>query len=124
MAENMFELVGRISWKDCKATDNGSFIVKVCLGQKTYKKDNEGKNIWNNYFITFIDAPKVNNGIASTFADNVKVDDYVRIKGVLNIDSFIPKNSTDGKKISNISLIGKTFKKVVWDDFEKSFIDA
>lgn len=124
MAENMFELIGRVSWIDFKALDNGMCITKCCIGQKTAKKDNEGKNIWNNFFVSFIDSPDAKNGLACAFREKVKVEEYVHIKGVLNIDRFIPKNTTDGKKIENISLIGRTFCAVKWDEFEKRYIDV
>lgn len=118
MAENMFELVGRVGWVDCSATEKGTFIVKINLGVKKNKEE------WNNFFITFLDSIDSKYKTAENFAEKIKVNDYVRIKGILNIDKFTPKNSVDNKPVEKISLIGRTFNAVKWDEFEKRFIDV
>ena len=59
MADNYFELVGRVGWVDCKYTEAGTIITKITLGCNTGRKDKEGKFIYNNYFIC------VFNGICS-----------------------------------------------------------
>lgn len=118
MAENMFELVGRVGWKECKVSDKGTLFTKINLGCKKNKEE------WNNFFITFIDSPDSKSKIAERLGDSVKVDDYVRIKGILSIDKFTPKDSVDNKPVEKISLIGRTFCAVKWDDFEKRFIDV
>lgn len=96
MAENYFELVGRIGWMDYKPTEKG--------------------------FITFLNSINTKNPIAENLSDSHKVGDYIRVKGILNIDKFTPKNSD--KAIENISLIGKSFNAVKFDSFEKRFVDV
>lgn len=123
MAQNMFELIGRISWIDFKTFENGTAITKLCIGQKTSKKDNEGKPIYNNFFVTFIDSPVSKETLACNLFDRYKKDDYIHVKGLLNIDKYIPKNTTDNKMVENISLIGRTFCGVHWDEFEKRYVD-
>lgn len=115
MAENYFELVGRIGWIDYKPTEKG-FITKVCLGVKKNKEE------YLNFFITFLNSINTKNPIAGNLSDSHKVGDYIRVKGILNIDKFTPKNSD--KAVENISLIGKSFNAVKFDSFEKRFVDV
>ena len=121
MADNYFELVGRVGWIDCKYTDAGAIITKITLGCNTGRKDREGKYIYNNYFITFICSAEAQNRTAEDIAENVKKGNYIRVQGNLNIDKFIPKNSA--KEVENISLIGRQCNFVKFDEFEKRYID-
>ena len=77
--------------------------------------------IFNNYFITFICSAEAQNRTAEDIAENVKKGNYIRVQGNLNIDKFIPKNSA--KEVENISLIGRQFNFVKFDEFEKRYID-
>ena len=52
----------------------------------------------------------------------VKKGDYIRVKGAISIDRFIPKNSA--KEVENISLIGRYYNFVEFDEFEKKYIDV
>ncbi len=122
MADNYFELVGRVGWVDCKYTESGATITKITLGCNTGRKDKDGKPIYNNYFITFICGAEAQNRTAEEIADNVKKGNYIRVQGNLNIDKFIPKNST--KEVENISLIGRYYNFVKFDEFEKRYIDV
>lgn len=115
MAENYFELVGRIGWLDYKSTEKG-FITKICLGVKKNKEE------YHNFFITFLNAIASKDPVAENLSDTHRVGDYIRVKGILNIDRFTPKNSD--KEIENISLIGKSFNAVKFDSFEKRFVDV
>lgn len=117
MAENYYELVGKLTWVDVKYYENGTCIVKTFLAQRTNKKDKEGKAIYNTFLITFIDSENSKSRIAELFGENCVKDDYVRIKGYLTIDRFIPKGAA--KEVENISLIGRAFNKVEYDEFEK-----
>jgi len=121
MAENYYELVGKLTWVDVKYYENGTCIVKTFLAQRTNKKDKEGKAIYNTFLITFIDSENSKSRIAELFGENCVKDDYVRIKGYLTIDRFIPKGAA--KEVENISLIGRAFNKVEYDEFEKRYVD-
>lgn len=112
MAENLFELVGKITWVNFESFESGTCVCKTFLSQRTSKKDDEGKTIFNSFLITFIDAVNGRKKIAADYADNVKKDDYVRIKGYITIDKFKPKNSTEDKEVERISLIGIKYNKV------------
>lgn len=72
MADNYFELVGRVGWIDCKCTDAGTIITKITLGSNTGRKDKDGNPIYNNYFITFMCSPENKNRTAEELPDNVK----------------------------------------------------
>lgn len=122
MADNYFELVGRVGWVDCKYTDAGTIITKITLGCNTGRKDREGKFIYNNYFITFMCAAEGKNRTAEELPERVKKGDYIRVKGAISLDKFIPKNSA--KEVENISLIGRYYNFVEFDDFEKKYIDV
>lgn len=115
MAENYFELVGRIGWIDFKTTEK-VFISKICLGVKKNKEE------YQNFFITFLNQIGAKDPVAENLGDTHKVGDYIRVKGFLNIDKFTPKNSD--KKVENISLVGKSFNAVKFDTFEKRFVDV
>lgn len=115
MAENYFELVGRIGWIEYKSTEKG-FVTKICLGVKKDKEE------YRNFFITFLNTINAKEPIAENLSDMYRVGDYIRVKGILDISKFTPKNSD--KEIENISLIGKSFNAVKFDTFEKRFIDV
>lgn len=121
MAENYFELVGRVGWIECKVTEKATYIVNFTLGQNTGKKDKEEKPIYNNYFIKFINGADAKNKIAENFADGIKKGDYIRVKGVLVIDKFRPENSQ--KDVERLGLVGRMYSKVRFDEFEKKYVD-
>ena len=122
MAENYFELVGRVGWIECSYKDNGMCVTKCTIGQNTGRKDNEEKYIYNNYFITFFNSPEAKNKIAEDFPESHKKGDYIRVRGIINIDKFIPEGSP--KVIERMSLVGKSFNAVRFDEFEKQYIDV
>ena len=122
MAENYFELVGRVGWIECKFTEKATCIVNFTLGQNTGKKDKDEKPIYNNYFIKFINSADAKNKIAENFADQIKKGDYVRVKGILVIDKFRPENSQ--KEVERLALMGRIFSKVRFDEFEKKYVDV
>lgn len=121
MADNYFELVGRVGWVDCKYSETGTTITKITLGVNTGRKDREGKYIYHNYFITFLCGVEAKNRVAEEIADNVKKGNYIRVRGSLNIDKFIPQNSA--KEAEKISLIGRSYNFVRFDEFEKKYVD-
>lgn len=124
MAENFFELVGKITWVDFQAFESGTCVCKTFLSQRTSKVDDEGKPIYNSFLISFIDGANSKKKVAEEYCENVKKDDYVRIKGYITIDKFIPKNSTDNKAVEKYSFIGIKFNKVEYDEIEKRYIDV
>ncbi|MBE7713705.1 MAG: hypothetical protein E7Z87_08170 [Cyanobacteria bacterium SIG26] len=116
MAENLFELVGRVGWMDISTTDKGTIITKINLGVKVSKEE------WNNFFITFMNSAESKKRIAEQIAEQCKEGDYIRVKGVLRVDKFTPKNGE--KEVEKVSLIGWLFNHVKFDEFEKRFIDV
>ena len=64
----------------------------------------------------------VENTIFVPYNENVKKGDYIRVKGAISLDRFIPKNSA--KEVENISLTGRYYNFVEFDDFEKKYIDV
>lgn len=116
MAENFFELVGRIGWIEIKYSDNGTAICRIFLGVK------KSKDKWDNVPITFLQSVDNKNKVAENLAEQHKKGDYIRVKGVINIDKFTPKNGD--KEVEKISLIGRSFNAVRFDEFEKRFVDV
>lgn len=122
MAENYFELVGRVGWIECKCLESGMMMTKCTIGQNTGKKDAEGKYIYENFFVTFFNSPEAKYKVAEDFADENKKGDYIKVKGILKIDKFIPEGSP--KAVERLSLIGRAFNKVRFDEFEKQYVDV
>ena len=116
MAENYFELVGRIGWLDYKITDARTCICKINLG---CKKDKEN---YENFFITFLGNLESKRNIAENFADMCKKGDYVRVKGSLRIDKFTPKGASE--PVERLSLIGWSFNHVEFDEGRRCFVDV
>ena len=67
-------------------------------------------------------AAEGKNRTAEELPERVKKGDYIRVKGAISIDRFIPKNSA--KEVENISLIGRYYNFVEFDEFEKKYIDV
>lgn len=118
MAENSFKLVGRVGWLETKYNDNGTCITTINLGVK------KNKDTYENFFIRFLSGAEAKTKTAELLAENVKKGDYIRVGGSLTVDKFVPKNSTDGKAIEKLALLGWGYKPVKWDEEKKSFVDV
>lgn len=118
MSDNSFRLIGRVGWLETKYTENGTCITTINLGVKKNKTDYE------NFFIKFLNRAESKVKTAEIVADKVRKGDYIRVTGSLSIDKFIPKNSTDGKEIEKLSLIGRGYKPVRFDEEKRTFVDV
>lgn len=118
MSDNSFRLVGRVGWLETKYTDNGTCITTINLGVK------KNKDTYENFFIKFLSGVEAKVKTAEIIADKVKKGDYIRVTGSLSINKFVPKNSTDGKEIEQVSLLGWGFKPVRFDEEKRTFVDV
>lgn len=109
---NKVELAGRVSYIN-KEEKSGTVITKVCIGVKKNKKDYE------NFFVAFFNSEK--QPTAELIAKQVKKDDYIRINGKVSINKFKP-NGLD-KEVERLELVGWGFKKQMWNDNERKFVD-
>ena len=124
MGDNEFKLLGRVGWIDIQYKENRNsdlptVITKINLGVKSPKKDSEGKNVWDNFFITFFN--KKNHPTAEILGEEVKEGDYIRVNGKLAISSFTPPGRE--KPVQSIQLLGWGYKKVRFDEEAKKFVD-
>lgn len=116
MAENYFELVGRVGWLECSCTENGTIITKINLGVK------KNRDTYQNFFITFLNKCDSKRPVAEKIADECRKGDYIRVKGSLNVDKFTPKNSD--KEVEKISLTGWAYNLVEFDEGRRCFVDV
>jgi len=111
---NEFKLIGRVGKLDMAYKETGTVLTKISLGVK------KSKDTWENFWITFFN--KKNHPTAEILAEEVKEGDYIRVEGVLGINSYTPTGQE--KPTKTIQLIGWGFKKVKWDTESKKFIDV
>ena len=117
---NQVVLLGRVSWKDIKYTDNGNVITTINMGVKR----NQEK--WDNFFIKFFNTKLKNT--AEEVAELVKEGEYIQITGRLIESSFIPKgweNTVDEngnqRTVSKTEIVGKSYKKVFFNEETEEF---
>lgn len=121
--KNKIKITGRINWKDeFRVTENGIGIQKICLGQKKTKSENE----WSSFFVTFFDTKTKET--ASEVCEFLNVGDYIEVTGRIREEKFIPKGwenlkdeKGNQKTVSQISLIGTSFKCVIWNEENETY---
>lgn len=126
MQKNRVELMGRVGYIECKFIDNDKGSVKTDLNIGIKKENATGKddNDWDNFFVTFWNTDK--RKTAEIIAEEIKKGDYVRIVGKLVENRYIPKDLEQKKENerSEINVIGYGFKKMRFDDFEQTWVEA
>ena len=126
MQKNRVELMGRVGYIECKFIDNDKGSVKTDLNIGIKKENATGKddNDWDNFFVTFWNTDK--RKTAEIIAEEIKKGDYVRIVGKLVENRYIPKDLEQIKENerSEINVIGYGFKKMRFDDFEQTWVEA
>ncbi len=126
MQKNRVELMGRVGYIECKFIDNDKGSVKTDLNigiKKENATGNDDKD-WDNLFVTFWNTDK--RKTAEIIAEEIKKGDYVRIVGKLVENRYIPKGLEQKKENerSEINVIGFGFKKMRFDDFEQTWVEA
>ncbi len=126
MQKNRVELMGRVGYIECKFIDNDKGSVKTDLNigiKKENATGNDDKD-WDNFFVTFWNTDK--RKTAEIIAEEIKKGDYVRIVGKLVENRYIPKDLEQIKENerSEINVIGYGFKKMRFDDFEQTWVEA
>lgn len=117
---NQFKLTGRVSWKDeFKCYESGTCVQKIQLGVKS------GEN-WHNVFITFFNTQT--KSLADEMCEKVQKGEYIQVIGKIREEKFVPKGwenlkdeKGNQKTVSQISLIGTNFKRVVWNEENENF---
>lgn len=126
MQKNRVELMGRVGYIECKFIDNdkGSVKTDLNIGIKKESATGNDDNDWDNFFVTFWNTDK--RKTAEIIAEEIKKGDYVRIVGKLVENRYIPKGLEQKKENerSEINVIGFGFKKMRFDDFEQTWVEA
>ena len=126
MQKNRVELMGRVGYIECKFIDNDKGSVKTDLNIGIKKENATGNddNDWDNFFVTFWNTDK--RKTAEIIAEEIKKGDYVRIVGKLVENRYIPKSLEQKKENerSEINVFGFGFKKMRFDDFEQTWVEA
>ena len=112
---NSFEILGRINWLEIKYNEKGTCFTKIILAKKKPKVDE-----YESFPITFFNTKKDNT--AERLAENLKVGNYVRVKGKLGINKYAPKDAT--KIQEKIELTGWAFTQVAWNNEENKYVDV
>lgn len=124
--KNRVELFGRVGYIECKFLENDKASVKtdVLLGIKKENATGDSENDWENFFVTFWNTKKT--ATAENIAEKIKKGDYIRIVGKLVENRYIPKGLEQIKENekTEINIVGYGFKKMIFDDFENTWVEA
>lgn len=118
---NEFKLLGRVGNVEINYSERtGKPCTKISIGVPNGKKNDEGKSLYDNYYVTFFNSEK--SPTAENLAEYVKEGDYVRVAGKLSINKY-KKNPDDEKFTYSMQLIGFGYKKVKFDDVTRKYVD-
>lgn len=124
--KNKVELFGRVGYIEIKYIDNdkGSVKTDVLLGIKKDVLSQKEEDNYENFFVTFWNTEK--RPTAEIIADRIKKGDYIRIVGKLVENRYIPKDLEQIKENekTEINVVGYGFKKMIFDDFENTWVEA
>lgn len=116
MERNEFKLLGRVSELSTECKSSGLVVSNIKIGVSTGKKNDEGKTIYDNYFITFF------RETAEKIIEEVQQGDYIQVTGSLSMNKYTP---SEGEKTRySIKLIGWGYKKVTFDKEQNKFIEV
>lgn len=124
--KNKVELFGRVGYIEIKYIDNdkGSVKTDVLLGIKKDVLSQKEEDNYENFFVTFWNTEK--RPTAEIISDRIKKGDYIRIVGKLVENRYIPKDLEQIKENekTEINVVGYGFKKMIFDDFENTWVEA
>lgn len=124
--KNKVELFGRVGYIEIKYIDNdkGSVKTDVLLGIKKDVLSQKEEDNYENFFVTFWNTEK--RPTAEIISDRIKKGDYIRIVGKLVENRYIPKDLEQIKENekTEINVVGYCFKKMIFDDFENTWVEA
>lgn len=109
-----FELMGRVNWSEIKYNDNGKAFARALIGEK--KSNKEG---YNTFPVTIFNTSKRN--AAEDFVNTIKKGDYVKVTGMLNMNTWTDKVSN--KEVSKLELIAFNFTPMVFDESVGKFVE-
>ncbi len=119
---NEVRLLGRVGSIDLKYNETTAKpVAKISIGVPNGKKSDDGKTLYDNFYVAFFNSAKVPT--AEKLVEVIKEGDYIRIAGKLTINKY-KKNPDDEKYTYDTQIVGFGFKKVIYDDFERKYIDA
>jgi single-stranded DNA-binding protein len=117
---NEFKLLGRVGKIDINYKDNGTCYTQVSIGIPNGKKNDDGKKLYDNFFVTFFNTKTAPT--AENIAEDVKEGDYIRVNGKLTDNVYTPKDADKPKH--SLQLIGWGYCKVVFDEQQKKYVDV
>ena len=117
---NEFKLLGRVGNVEITYSEKtGKPCTKVSIGVPNGKKNEDGKSLYDNFYVAFFNCEK--SATAEKIAENVNEGDYIRAAGKLSINKY--KKTDDEKFTYSIQLIGFGYKKVKFDEVTRQYVD-
>jgi len=108
---NEVRLLGRVGSIDLKYNETTAKpVAKISIGVPNGKKSDDVKTLYDNFYVVFFNSAKVPT--AEKLVEVIKEGDYIK------------KNPDDEKYTYDTQIVGFGFKKVIYDDFERKYIDA
>ena len=118
---NEFKLLGRVGNVEITYSERtGKPVTKVSIGVPNGKKNEEGKSLYDNFYVTFFNSEK--SPTAELLAEHIKEGHYIRVAGKLSINKY-KKNPSDEKFTYSMQLIGFGYKRVKFDEVSRKYVD-